>query len=501
MSHNRKFHTGLRGATRRPDDRAERGQAIVFFALLLVVVIGAAGLLIDGGMAYANRRAAQSAADLAALAAADAVADAGFPCNATGQSIATTAANRVAGFNGFSNVSIQYPATTGTHTGCSYLRVTVSRQMNTTFSRILGQNSLTPAATAVATMTRFQGAAAANCTFCSLNSSDDNHTLLVQLGSTLIVDGEIYVNSSNGNRSTDPNSPIKLTDWHVGGDGFDIFGTGGRIEATKISVVGGWETHDNGIAVASQASCPASQRPDPIAYGRMSPPLTGNVCIHQPVLTDPLAGFPTPSSTDYVTRATKKSSYAGSVSYALEPGTYIGGIEIAGNANVTLNPGVYFMAGGGFSVKGNGSVNGSGVTIYSGNSETESSKKKKKSDTGAIEIDTKGTVVLTPPTSGTTAGMTLFMDRYSDEAITIYPNSTTQCATTAAAGRPQGCIGGISGTIYAAHQDSTVIIKAAGTANLQVLSGRMLITNGSTARFTYDSTGFASTMTIVQLVE
>ena len=57
---------------------------------------------------------------------------------------------------------------------------------------------------------------------------------------TLIVDGEIYVNSSNGNDPSDPNSPVKLKDWHVGGDGFDIFGTGGRIEADYINTVGGW---------------------------------------------------------------------------------------------------------------------------------------------------------------------------------------------------------------------------------------------------------------------
>lgn len=50
--------------------RGEGGQAIVLFALVLVAIIAMAGLLIDGGMAWANRRQAQNAADTAALAAA-----------------------------------------------------------------------------------------------------------------------------------------------------------------------------------------------------------------------------------------------------------------------------------------------------------------------------------------------------------------------------------------------------------------------------------------------
>ena len=45
-----------------------------------------------------------------------------------------------------------------------------------------------------------------------------------------------------------------------------------------------------------------------------------------------------------------------------------------------------------------------------------------------------------------------------------------------------------------------MIVKAAGTANLQVLSGRLLVQNGSTAHFTYNSAGFAAASTTIQLV-
>lgn len=51
-------------------DRAVHGQIVVLFALCLVVVLLAIGLVIDGGFAWTQRRASQNAADLAATAGA-----------------------------------------------------------------------------------------------------------------------------------------------------------------------------------------------------------------------------------------------------------------------------------------------------------------------------------------------------------------------------------------------------------------------------------------------
>ncbi|MEA2677155.1 MAG: hypothetical protein QOJ81_1296 [Chloroflexota bacterium] len=485
----------LRRRSEPADGRdGQRGQALVLFALLLVVIIGGAGLLVDGGMAWANRRQAQAAADLAAIAAAKAIADAGFACNAAGLAVAQTAATTVAGFNGFSTVNVEYPATGGSHTGCNYVRVTVSRSMATTFSRVMGQNTWTPSASATASALRTQGAAAANCTFCSLNSTHSNHTLLVQLGSTLIVDGDIYVNSGNGSVASDPTSSVKLKDWYVGGDAFDIFGTGGRITAQHISVVGGWETHDNGIAQATSASCAAIDRPDPLAYPGLG--IVSNVCIRQPVLADPLANYPVPVYADFPVIRTSNLHVGGSTVTTIQPGIYVGGIRIDGNAVVTMAPGMYYLAGGtGFEVAQNGSVSGVGVTIYSGPQSGHTG------NAGPVDIETTGTVILSPPTVGQWAGMTIFVERLSNDDITIKPNNVAQCATVAASGQPQGCLGGISGTIYGANKDTTAIIKAAGTANLQILTGKLLVQNGATARFTFNSSGFAGGSTVIQLAE
>ena len=48
----------------------ERGQALVLIALAIVGLAAMAGLVIDGGNAFLDRRNAQSAADSAALTAA-----------------------------------------------------------------------------------------------------------------------------------------------------------------------------------------------------------------------------------------------------------------------------------------------------------------------------------------------------------------------------------------------------------------------------------------------
>src|SRR5688572_18517428 len=50
--------------------RASRGQILVVFAMATVSILATAGLVIDGVRLYGAQRAAQSAADLAALAGA-----------------------------------------------------------------------------------------------------------------------------------------------------------------------------------------------------------------------------------------------------------------------------------------------------------------------------------------------------------------------------------------------------------------------------------------------
>ncbi len=65
-----------RPSTATPDVRSsERGQALALFAGGLVALLVAAGFVLDGGIAFVNRRDAQNAADLGALAGTHVIAE------------------------------------------------------------------------------------------------------------------------------------------------------------------------------------------------------------------------------------------------------------------------------------------------------------------------------------------------------------------------------------------------------------------------------------------
>jgi Tfp pilus assembly protein PilX len=75
----------------------EGGQIIVLFALAMVAIIAMVGLVLDGGSAFSQRRAEQSAADLAALAGANSILLNGD------EVIATAVARATAADNGFTH--------------------------------------------------------------------------------------------------------------------------------------------------------------------------------------------------------------------------------------------------------------------------------------------------------------------------------------------------------------------------------------------------------------
>ncbi len=91
------------GRTRR-QSRRQRGQTFVIVALALLVLVGFAGLAIDGGHLYLVRRAAQNATDAGALAAAKWLVATGTPLTAppaSSNDSAIKAAHDLAAVNGF----------------------------------------------------------------------------------------------------------------------------------------------------------------------------------------------------------------------------------------------------------------------------------------------------------------------------------------------------------------------------------------------------------------
>lgn len=118
--------------------RLEKGQTLVFFALAIFVLIGMLGLVLDGGMAYAQRRAAQNAADSGALAGVV------YLCGGSpNQYSADNAAREYVDRNNAVVEAVSFPAT-------RQIEVETSVTFSTFFMGIFGQPEITATASAAA---------------------------------------------------------------------------------------------------------------------------------------------------------------------------------------------------------------------------------------------------------------------------------------------------------------------------------------------------------------
>jgi Flp pilus assembly protein TadG len=140
--------SGNRGTARH----REGGQILVIFALAALAIIGMVGLVLDGGSTFAQRRNEQNAADLAALAGANAY------LNSSGNSSARTTAAQNAAIaaatrNGYTNTvngaTVPTPTVELLQSGAR-VTVSITAPHPNTFARVMGQNSWDVSVTAAA---------------------------------------------------------------------------------------------------------------------------------------------------------------------------------------------------------------------------------------------------------------------------------------------------------------------------------------------------------------
>ena len=127
--------------------KSQRGQALVLFAISLVAILAMAGLVLDGGDAFRQRRDEQNAADLAAMAGGYAYLDdlvAGGTV-ATAAAAADAAARAVATKNGYTDAVAE--TTVGVVVQAqslaqqSTVTVTVNRPHANNFAGVVGQST------------------------------------------------------------------------------------------------------------------------------------------------------------------------------------------------------------------------------------------------------------------------------------------------------------------------------------------------------------------------
>jgi Flp pilus assembly protein TadG len=167
----------------------ERGQILILAALFLTALLGVAGLAIDGGMLYAERRQAQNAADHASQAATYILAAGGT------QADAETAALDYAAANGYdsADVEVNIPPLSGEFAGQDdHVEVVITKNPTTFFIHVL-TSAGDVSARGVATFTASAGGAYA--LFANSSNCGDADTLEMS-GSDNFVDGLVHSNAN-----------------------------------------------------------------------------------------------------------------------------------------------------------------------------------------------------------------------------------------------------------------------------------------------------------------
>jgi hypothetical protein len=385
-----------------------------------MVLLGIAGLAVDGGALANERRHAQAVADAAALAAAAELYN-HWPDNQGTDpgGTAKTAAQGLAADNGYANdgttsvVTVNIPPQSGSFSGQKgYAEVIVQYNVNRSFSSVFGSGAIPVRARAVA-----MGKANpySNAGILLLDPSSAGAYNDSGKGTVIANDGTVIVDSTS------------LLAVQLVGNAL--------LKASTINLCGNY-------SLAGQAA------------------LNGTVNLDQPNTPDPLAKLPVPDPSSLTQQSTSTLSYSGG-SYTLSPGVYEGGINLSSSTSVTLQPGVYYLKGGGLTISGQASLSGSGVMIYNDPGGTG----------GAINISGGGTITLSPPTAGVYKGLTFFQNRSASVASTFTGGSNIN----------------ITGTFYFAGARANV--SGGGFINLgsQYISDDLTITGNSTFNINYNA--------------
>ena len=205
----------------------------------------------------------------------------------------------------------------------------------------------------------------------------------------------------------------------------------GVLFAEPISVSGGVTGDGFSPAAPMTGAAPV---PDPLAADLNPPPLPPGACTTIDV--------------------------SGNSNYTLDPGLYCE-ISATSNTNIFLNPGVYYIEGpGGLSVSGNANIDGDGVTIYLGE------------NAAGVTMSGNSDIDITAPTSGTYAGLLLYMDPANNSSISITGN---------------GAWNG-SGTMYAAGSAMDLSGNAGvSTFNSMIIARVIILGGNSDVIINYDS--------------
>ncbi len=321
--------------------RATRGNVSVIFALSLVAIVAATGGAVDLFNASSAKGELQDALDSAVLVgvAASSAADS----SASRAFLANVKPSLQPAVQAYSSSAASSSTSAGNVTTLSYSG-TASVNSPTFLMKIIGIDQI--AVTARATALKSTTTPVANKPCIYVLDPTGNQSLLVNSGANITAPNcEIHVKST--------------------GNPAGMFNSGSNLNFKKVCVKGSKVTQNSTVVKNLALSCAAED--------------------------DPYAGkLPTPASG---TCNFSNGNYNGG-NITMSPGVYCGWFNFNGTSNVTFNPGVYVIKGGGWNV-GAGTWTGSGVTFYF-------------ADTSKIQFNSGISANLSAPTTGNYANILFY---------------------------------------------------------------------------------------------
>jgi hypothetical protein len=396
----------------------ERGgqSAVWLIAFLSILAFGFMALAIDSGYFFHEKRMAQSAADAAAIAAAE-EASAGDPGNMQ------TVANALAKMNGFDSGAVSNPATVqinsppkfGNYVGSSgYTEVIVSRQVPTLLLGVFNSSKATMTVGARAVSGGGQSSPTCICleagSGMGLNMSNDAQLSASGCG--------ITVDSSSSNA--------------VG-----VVGSAG-INALSLGTVSTNWDNSNNVNNAGTISSTTKV-------------VTG-VAACSPTITAPTLPNGTPCYANPIQGWTAQNNYTGVYTLPMAGETVVSNtvcftsLDTSDSASVTFSPGYTYYIQGNFTTGGGAPISGSNVTFYIG---------------GTVNIANGVTATLSAPTSNSVP-QTLFY--VAGNTVTIQGGSTSK----------------FSGLVYAPNAAVTMNNGTGTTMNMDFVAQTLTMAGGAT---------------------
>jgi Putative Flp pilus-assembly TadE/G-like len=412
----------------------ERGYVIVATTVFATVLLAFLGLATDVGYLQWQKTRVQTAADAAAAGAGLQLLEGGGDANIVSEGQTDAALNGFTNGASRTTVTVNHPPLQGSQAGNKKaVEVIVERTLPTYFMAVIGSPSAGVTARAV---TVLGNSGASGC----VNTMNPSASKAFQVTGSVTVDFYCGIQVASSSASA-----------------LFVGGTSIVYDNRSVGVVGG-------VTLAGKGEI-LNYSGQPVIPQKIGAPI------------DPLSYVTAPSAAGLALESMAAVTYDRNnipPGHTIQPGIYCGGLRVGstGGATFTMAPGVYYIAGGGFTFSSQAVIAGTGVTIYNTSGPT-SGVPGCNSAFAPFNINGQASVTLSAPTSGPLEGMLFFQDRSINSSSTNMINGGSNTV--------------LNGAIYLLHSPLQFAGNNTGSQYLIMVTDTLTITGNSSVNSDYSS--------------